>query len=74
MTMTIPVGGKQHTEQAIYDGSTVYVNIGGLSSGLAPGKQWVSVPTGQIDRLQQCAQHVRIRPPCCSSSSRSAGR
>jgi len=42
MTMTIPVGGVQHTEQAIYDGTTVYVNVGDLSSGLASGKQWIS--------------------------------
>jgi hypothetical protein len=49
MTMTIPVNGQQYTEQEIVDGSTVYVNIGGLGGGLAPTKPWVSVPTGQLN-------------------------
>ncbi|HXB36921.1 MAG TPA: DUF2510 domain-containing protein [Acidimicrobiales bacterium] len=49
MTMTIPVNGQQYTEQEIMDGSTVYVNIGGLGGGLAPSKPWVSVPTGQLN-------------------------
>jgi hypothetical protein len=49
MTMTIPVNGTQYTEQEIMDGSTVYVNVGGLSNGLAPTKPWISVPAGQLD-------------------------
>ncbi len=49
MTMTIPVNGTQYTEQEIMDGSTVYVNVGGLSSGLAPTKPWISVPTSQLN-------------------------
>jgi hypothetical protein len=47
MTMTIPVNGQQHSIQEIVDGSTVYVNVGGLSSGLAPTKPWVSENVGQ---------------------------
>jgi len=49
MTMTIPVNGTQYSEQEIMDGSTVYVNVGGLSNGLAPTKPWISVPTGQLN-------------------------
>ena len=49
LTMNIPAGGKQLTEQAIYDGSTVYVNIGGLLGGLTQGKQWVSADIGQLE-------------------------
>jgi hypothetical protein len=48
MTMTIPVNGQQYTEQEIMDGSTVYVNIGGLGGGLAPAKPWVSENVGQL--------------------------
>jgi hypothetical protein len=48
MTMTIPVNGQQYTEQEIVDGSTVYVNIGGLGGGLAPTKPWVSENVGQL--------------------------
>ena len=48
MTMTIPVNGQQYTEQEIIDGSTVYVNIGGLGGGLAPAKPWVSENVGQL--------------------------
>jgi hypothetical protein len=49
MTMTIPVNGTQYSEQEIMDGSTVYVNVGGLSNGLAPTKPWISVPTSQLN-------------------------
>ncbi|HUE06881.1 MAG TPA: DUF2510 domain-containing protein [Acidimicrobiales bacterium] len=49
MTMTIPVNGTNYTEQEIMDGSTVYVNVGGLSNGLAPSKPWISVPTSQLN-------------------------
>ncbi len=53
LTMNIPAGGQQLTEQAIYDGSTVYVNMGGLLGGLAQGltqgKQWVSADIGQLE-------------------------
>jgi hypothetical protein len=53
--------GKQVTEQVIYDGKTVYVNVGnllgnlgglgglgGLPNGLIQGKQWVSIDTSQF--------------------------
>ncbi|HEY1652003.1 MAG TPA: DUF2510 domain-containing protein [Acidimicrobiales bacterium] len=49
MTMQIPVGAKQLTEQAIYDGSTVYVNVGTLLGSLAQGKQWVSEDLGKTE-------------------------
>jgi hypothetical protein len=49
MTMTIPVAGVQHTEQAIYDGSTIYVNVGDLSAGLPSGKQWISEDISKIE-------------------------
>ena len=46
--------GTPMTEQVIYDGKTVYVNVGnlagslgGLATGLTQGKQWVSVDTSQ---------------------------
>jgi outer membrane lipoprotein-sorting protein len=48
MTMTIPVNGTKYSEQEILDGSTVYVNVGGLSNGLAPAKPWVSVDASQL--------------------------
>ncbi|HSZ38034.1 MAG TPA: DUF2510 domain-containing protein [Acidimicrobiales bacterium] len=48
MTMTIPVNGQQYTEQEILDGSTVYVNLGGLTSGLALSKPWVSENISQL--------------------------
>jgi hypothetical protein len=51
-------GGKQVTEQVIYDGKTVYVNVGNLlnnlgvlgslANGLTLDKQWVSVDTSQV--------------------------
>jgi hypothetical protein len=49
MTMTIPVAGKQYSEQEILDGSTVYVNVGGLGGGLAPSKPWISENVGQLN-------------------------
>jgi hypothetical protein len=48
MTTTIPVYGQQYSEQEILDGSTIYVNIGGLSGGLAPSKPWISQDVGQL--------------------------
>ena len=44
MTMTIPVDGQQYSEQEILDNSTIYVNISGLDTGLAPSVPWVSIP------------------------------
>jgi hypothetical protein len=49
MTMTIPVGGTQHSEQAIYDGTTIYINIGDLAPGLPSGKQWISEDISKIE-------------------------
>jgi hypothetical protein len=49
MTMTIPVNGQQLSEQEILDGSTIYVNVGNLSTGLAPSTPWVSEDVGQAD-------------------------
>jgi len=47
LTMTIPVNGQQRSLQEIVDGSTVYVNVGGLSDGLAPTTPWVSENVNQ---------------------------
>lgn len=44
MTMTIPVDGQQYSEQEILDNSTIYVNVSGLDTGLAPSVPWVSIP------------------------------
>jgi hypothetical protein len=49
MTMTIPTAGQQFSEQEIIDGSTIYVNVSGLDTGLDPSKPWVSVPVDQSD-------------------------
>jgi hypothetical protein len=49
MTMTIPVNGNQYSEQEILDGSTIYVNVSGLDTGLAPSQPWISVPVDQSD-------------------------
>ncbi len=49
MTMMLPIGGTQHTEQAIYDGTTIYVNVGDLSAGLPSGKEWISENISQIE-------------------------
>jgi hypothetical protein len=49
MTMTLPLGGTQHTEQAIYDGTTIYVNVGDLAPGLPAGKQWISEDLSQLE-------------------------
>jgi hypothetical protein len=50
MTMTIPVNGTQYSEQEILDGSTIYVNVSGLGSGLTPpNTPWVAVPVDQSD-------------------------
>ncbi len=48
MTVNYPVGGTQITEQAIYDGSTIYVNLGSMFGGLTQGKQWVSADLSQF--------------------------
>jgi hypothetical protein len=47
MSVAIPAGGSQYTEQEILDGSTIYVNVSGLCSCLAPSKPWVSMPEDQ---------------------------
>lgn len=49
MSITIPVNGQNYTEQEIIDGTTVYMNIGGLGTGLTPSKPWVSMDAGQIE-------------------------
>jgi hypothetical protein len=49
MTMTLPIGGTQRTEQAIYDGTTIYVNVGDLAPGLPSGKQWISEDISKIE-------------------------
>jgi hypothetical protein len=47
MSMTIPVDGSQYSTQEIIIGSTVYVNVSGLSGGLAPSKPWISESVDQ---------------------------
>ena len=49
MTMTIPVDGAQYSEQEILDGSTLYVNVSGLHTGLTLSQPWISVPVDQSD-------------------------
>jgi hypothetical protein len=48
ITVNIPTGGQQQSEQVIEDGGTVYVNVGGLIGQVAPGKSWVSASPGQL--------------------------
>lgn len=48
MTMHINVLGSQETLSEIYDGQTVFVNLGDLLGKLNLGKSWVSVPIGQV--------------------------
>jgi hypothetical protein len=47
MTMTIPVNGSQFSTQEIIIGSTIYVNMSGLSGGLAPSRPWISESDNQ---------------------------
>jgi Protein of unknown function (DUF2510) len=53
MTMNFGVAGKQFTEQAIYDGTTAYVNMGGLlgdlGSNLTQGKSWISMDLSRLE-------------------------
>jgi hypothetical protein len=48
MTLHINVPGGQESISEIYDGKTVYVNLGALLGKLNLGKSWVSLPIGQI--------------------------
>jgi hypothetical protein len=48
MTMHINLLGSQETLSEIYDGKTVFLNIGDLLGKLNLGKSWVSVPIGQV--------------------------
>jgi Protein of unknown function (DUF2510) len=48
VTVNVPVGGQQQSEQVIDDGGTVYVSLGGLLGQLALGKSWVSASPGQL--------------------------
>jgi hypothetical protein len=59
-SVNLPAGGtgSQLTERILYDGKTVYVNVGslfgslgalgGLGSDLTQGKQWVSIDTSKL--------------------------
>ncbi len=47
LTMNINAGGQSITERAVYDGATIFVNLGSLVGLAAPGKSWVSIDTGQ---------------------------
>jgi len=42
MTLTIPTGSSQDTEQVLEDGSTVYVSMPSVTAALLPGKSWIS--------------------------------
>jgi hypothetical protein len=55
MTISYPVQGTPITEQAIYDGSTVYVNLGSMFGGLTQGKQWVSADLSQFQSAGSAA-------------------
>ncbi len=55
-TVSLPgSSGQQLSEQVLYDGQTVYVNVGsllgslgGLGSSVTQGKQWVSIDTSEF--------------------------
>jgi Protein of unknown function (DUF2510) len=55
-TVSLPgASGQQLSEQILYDGQTVYVNVGsllgslgGLGSSVTQGKQWVSIDASQF--------------------------
>jgi hypothetical protein len=48
LTMNLPLGGQDRSEQIIEDGGTVYVSLGDLLGQVAPGKSWVSASPGQL--------------------------
>ncbi|HEY6427547.1 MAG TPA: DUF2510 domain-containing protein [Acidimicrobiales bacterium] len=48
LTMNLPIGGQDQSEQIIEDGGTVYVSLGDLLGQVAPGKSWVSASPGQL--------------------------
>jgi hypothetical protein len=47
MTMQISSGGQNISERAVYDGQTVFVNLGNLIGAVVPGKSWVSINISQ---------------------------
>jgi hypothetical protein len=48
MTITLPAGGPQSSEQVIEDGSTVYVSTPTVLGALLPGKTWVSADASTL--------------------------
>ena len=48
LSVNLPLGGQQQSEQVIEDGGTMYVNVGGLVGQVAPGKSWVSATESQL--------------------------
>ena len=48
MTITLPDGGPQSSEQVIEDGSTVYVSMPTVLGALLPGKGWVSADASTL--------------------------
>lgn len=52
LTATIGAAGQQVTQQAVYDGTTAYVNIGTLLAqlgGATQGKSWISMDLSGLD-------------------------
>jgi hypothetical protein len=47
MNMQISSNGQNISERAVYDGQTVFVNLGSIIGELVPGKSWVSINIGQ---------------------------
>jgi hypothetical protein len=48
LSVNLPLGGQQQSEQVIEDGGTMYVNVGGLLGQAASGKSWVSATQSQL--------------------------
>jgi hypothetical protein len=48
MTVNLPLGGPELSEQVIEAGGTLYIDVGNLLSQAAPGKSWVSATESQL--------------------------
>ena len=52
MTMNFGVAGKQFSEQAVYDGTTAYINMGdvlGELGNVTQGKSWISMDLSKLE-------------------------
>jgi hypothetical protein len=48
ITMQINAAGRTLTEHALYDGQTIFINLGDLVGYVLPGKSWLSMDVGQL--------------------------